>query len=98
MPTLCRGEFSEETKQQLRDEYMKDPGGLLIKRCARCGTSVVAENKSGEWVPETHGPPTQRVYKGAGGKRTVGKSLIVTGKASADTFQVEEETPGDQAK
>lgn len=49
----------------------------MIKRCALCGTSVVAENKSGEWVPETHGPPTQRVCKGAGHKRVVGKALIV---------------------
>ena len=39
--------------------------------------SVVAELKSGEWAPETHSPPTQRVYKGAGRKRVVGKALIV---------------------
>jgi hypothetical protein len=76
MPITCRGEFSEETKQQLRDKYKNDPSALLFERCPLCDTSIVAENKGGQWVPETHSPPVKRVYKGAGGKRVVGKTLI----------------------
>jgi hypothetical protein len=80
MSVPCRGEFSEETKRQLRDKYKNDPSALLFHHCPLCGTSVVAENKGGQWVPETHSPPEQRVYKGAGRKRVVGKALIRKGK------------------
>jgi len=75
----CSGAFSEETKQQLLDEYRSDPGASLIKRCEFCGTSVVAENNGDGWVPETHSPPAQRVYKGAGSKRGSGKALVRRG-------------------
>jgi hypothetical protein len=29
-------------------------GPLLSQSCAKCGQKVVAENKSGEWLPKNH--------------------------------------------
>lgn len=87
-PMSCPGKFSEAERQQICDEHKNDPSALLIRRCPLCGTSVVAENKGGEWVPEAHNPPSQRVYKGAGRKRGVGKALIIRGKASPSRLKI----------
>jgi hypothetical protein len=62
--TLCHGKFSEATKRLLRDEEEKGGGvAFLSQLCETCGRCVVAENKSGQWSPRTHYPPSRRACK-----------------------------------
>ena len=58
---LCRGYFSDEAVQALRESQLKgELIPLLSQRCAKCGRKVVAKNKAGQWVPETHFPLSQK--------------------------------------
>ena len=71
MSRLCSGDFSNETTLRLRAAYLENPSGLFIEPCGRCGTRVVALNKSGVWVPKTHDAPSRRrAYKSGGYKRS----------------------------
>ena len=68
-PRICRGYFSEEVKQVLRND---DGVAFLSQRCQACGQSVVAINKAGEWIPRTHHVPRRTHYnpgKSGGSKR-----------------------------
>jgi|HubBroStandDraft_6_1064221.scaffolds.fasta_scaffold254720_3 hypothetical protein len=60
MARPCRGAFSEETRQRLKDAFLEQNQMALL------GRHVLAENKAGEWVPRTHEPA--RPYRS--GKRT----------------------------
>ena len=69
MARLCSGYFSDEVIDILR----KDTDGIayLSQPCAKCGRKVVAKNKAGKWVPESHDPLKRRgSYKGSGQKRS----------------------------
>jgi hypothetical protein len=51
---LCNGRFSDEVVEILR----RDPeNACLSQPCAKCGKHVVAKNKGGTWVPESHEMP-----------------------------------------
>ena len=68
MARPCRGAFSEETRQRLKDAFLEQNQMALLTAmpCVTCGRHVLAENKAGEWVPRTHEPA--RPYRS--GKRT----------------------------
>ena len=60
---LCKGKFSEKIKQVLSTD--ETGTAFLHQPCETCGGYVVAQNKAGEWVPQTHNRPTaRRRYKG----------------------------------
>jgi hypothetical protein len=61
---LCHGSFSEETRERLKTANLnQDHVALLSQPCETCGRHVVAENKTGEWVPRTHETPPRHAYK-----------------------------------
>jgi hypothetical protein len=53
---FCKGYFSSETKEILKNDHGT---AFLSQRCEACGKSVVAENKAGEWIPKTHDAPSR---------------------------------------
>jgi hypothetical protein len=71
MARFCSGEFSQETKRQLKAEQASGGGVITsLALCEKCGRHVLPENKAGEWVPITHNVPlAARPYKSGGGKR-----------------------------
>jgi hypothetical protein len=58
MTRLCPGYFSDEVIQILREAHLKGEWvPSLSQPCAKCGRRVPAENKAGQWVPQTHYSP-----------------------------------------
>ena len=68
---FCPGKFSAETKQLLNEKFRAGEVTFTETHlCEICGVRVIAESKSGEWVPVTHKRPlARRSYKGSGSKR-----------------------------
>jgi hypothetical protein len=64
MVRLCPGYFTEKVIDVLR----QDNGiAYLSQPCAKCGKHVVAINKAGQWIPETHSPPIKYKSGKSGG-------------------------------
>jgi hypothetical protein len=72
MARFCHGKFSDETTGKLRAAFLNgDQLELLSQPCAMCGSDVVPENKSGQWIPRTHAAPARyRSGKSDGYKRS----------------------------
>jgi hypothetical protein len=67
---VCPGYFSEEVIQILREAHLKGEWvPSLSQPCAKCGRRVPAENKAGQWIPQTHYPPQPYRSGKAGYKR-----------------------------
>jgi hypothetical protein len=71
MPKRCSGAFSAGTVQQIKQRYEENSGGIPMGTCALCGRqNVVARNKSGQWVADSHDAPhSYRSGKRTGDKR-----------------------------
>ena len=66
MAGFCKGYFSDEVKQLLREDDKAGGIAFLSQPCAACGKSVVAVNKAGEWMPKLHDAPRRRLVNPSG--------------------------------
>lgn len=83
MPSLCRGEFGDETKNLLD---ANEAERTHRQPCATCGTHVFAEpGEVGGWVPVKHARPEGRRLKGRRSKRTMGKLIFRGGPKPGST-------------
>ena len=63
---LCKGAFSAETVQLLRDD---ETARFNKHLCVTCHTEQLAENKSDRWLPVNHQQHRNPPRKRDGGKR-----------------------------